>query len=359
MSYNTGYGRLNAFAGTIDYDALVESQSHGRFLLDESEFSDSRARVFLEVGNKPFSSWTYEERLMMLAGIAGQRYPDLFLSMLENDEVEPQLFTVRDPIWNLTFLHLVARAWSRPDWAIPRYKSRLMHLLHKLVVLGVRHSADFHAERQSLTPLMTLIANLDRRSTQDRISARQTVQLWVDTLSTAGIDLQDYGAHESRVFTSDLVTNSANIFERLDVMSFDYGPSAEDWKIWYRHPGDVFAGVFWQTIEHPLRTIPGAWMEFNTQCSWYDESASPSMRTEYYRVRVKRKTIRKLKGEVKTAKRFGRDLPFDQHDFVEFISFVNQRARLWRNHGSVAVFNTEDECLEHQMYAAGVAIGLY
>lgn len=225
--------------------------------------------------------------------------------------------------------------------------------------MAVRDGAELYAQREYLTPFMTLIASIDRRSIQCCHSSRHIIRSWVNALTVAGIDLLEYGAKESSMLMSVHECVPMNIFPELDMLAFKYGPLATDWDLWLQHPGDIFAGMFWQAIEDPSRSIPGAWVDLDTQQSYYDEDASLSVRTEYHRVRVNRKTLRRLKRELRVAKCSGRDSPLGRHALAEFKSLVNRRAKLWQTHRARASWSTEDDHLENLMYTAGVAIGLY
>ena len=51
----------------------------------------------------------------------------------------------------------------------------------------------------------------------------------------------------------------------LTVVGIAVGPKPSDWHAWLEHDGDEYAGQFWDTIEHPERTIPGAWFEDDSE----------------------------------------------------------------------------------------------
>ena len=39
-------------------------------------------------------------------------------------------------------------------------------------------------------------------------------------------------------------------------MGFAYGRNYFDWQLWYRNRGDLFAGVFWDMMDHPEGRLP-------------------------------------------------------------------------------------------------------
>lgn len=84
------------------------------------------------------------------------------------------------------------------------------------------------------------------------------VQAW-------GVDLMEYAAKERSIngHTADLETwilmyhpNDAMIH----MIDFEYGPRFQDWRVWVSNPRDEWAGEFWEMIEDPERSIPGAWV---------------------------------------------------------------------------------------------------
>ena len=91
------------------------------------------------------------------------------------------------------------------------------------------------------------------------------------------------------------------------LLLFSYGPEASDWHIWHRHQGDVFAGDFWDMLEHPERRVPGAWIEGHVR---YPDA---EFSTRERRTRgMKRKAIRNLAAKVTIAARSGTALSFDR-----------------------------------------------
>jgi hypothetical protein len=93
---------------------------------------------------------------------------------------------------------------------------------------------------------------------------------WLQTLQGFGIDLETYGKTERKLFYQE--SSSWRNLELhmpgrgevcpLRLVGLQVGPKPEDWKVWLSEPSDEFAGDFWDMLEHPERTIPGAWDEF-------------------------------------------------------------------------------------------------
>jgi hypothetical protein len=93
---------------------------------------------------------------------------------------------------------------------------------------------------------------------------------WLQTLQGFGIDLERYGKTERKLFYQEssswrnleLCMPGRDEVCPLRLVGLQVGPKPEDWKVWLSEPSDEFAGEFWDMLEHPERTIPGAWDEF-------------------------------------------------------------------------------------------------
>jgi hypothetical protein len=100
----------------------------------------------------------------------------------------------------------------------------------------------------------------------------EALPTWLQTLREFGIDLERYGKIEQKLFyqkdwpardikLSDLF-HGREVYT-LHLIGLNVGPEPKDWKIWVSEPCDEFAGDFWDMLEHPERTIPGAWDDFS------------------------------------------------------------------------------------------------
>jgi hypothetical protein len=92
---------------------------------------------------------------------------------------------------------------------------------------------------------------------------------WLQTLRGFGIDLERYGKSEHKLFYRKdspgrdlrLCDVGGDIYH-LRLVGLQVGPAPEDWNVWLSEPSDEFARDFWDMLEHPERTIPGAWDDF-------------------------------------------------------------------------------------------------
>lgn len=95
------------------------------------------------------------------------------------------------------------------------------------------------------------------------------VKIWLSELQKAGVDLEFYGAAEKAIFAKlcldplgnkPTVSYGENVFR---VSSLDYGPSVDDWKLWWVEESryDDYLAEFWHMVENPELFMPGAWPE--------------------------------------------------------------------------------------------------
>jgi hypothetical protein len=113
-------------------------------------------------------------------------------------------------------------------------------------------------------------------------------RVWLEQLSSAGVDLLQYGDREKRLnfhgsseanneylyswrrkggkTTEDTMKPRLGIFDEVteDIMklrlsTFTYGPSPCDWQFWVTEVLDESFAEFWDMVDHPERAMPGAW----------------------------------------------------------------------------------------------------
>jgi hypothetical protein len=172
-----------------------------------------------------------------------------------------------------------------------------------LIIKAVELGLDLHDGGDGVSPLLNLLHIII--NTCPMVSTRRQVQTmhkrlknWLSLLQRAGVDLSLYGQEECRLLAdlqytcehpwlwSGKLRDQRSISEELmaanpefsfdvhntvAVFTFTYGPSPDDWKLWFCHPGDRYAGPFWRMIEeesllegveHPVGShVPGAWQD--------------------------------------------------------------------------------------------------
>ncbi|TKA71992.1 hypothetical protein B0A55_07663 [Friedmanniomyces simplex] len=103
------------------------------------------------------------------------------------------------------------------------------------------------------------------------------------------------------------------------VMCMSWGPSPKYWKLWLSHRGDLYAGIFWDMVEHPERAEPGVWTEpddsdFPRREDWFNDQLR--LRKEHLRARGRRQHSRHpyFPGQ---SDRYGRDSERRDEDWLE------------------------------------------
>lgn len=120
----------------------------------------------------------------------------------------------------------------------------------------------------------------------------EPVMAWLKELDNAGIDLETYGRQEMvlrshrKVRGHELITTrvrsregpmSRQVSCAKYYVNFTYGPKLCDWKFWFVEMMDSSLQEFWDMVDHPERTIPGAWDETfdnlhnENRCAWCGE----------------------------------------------------------------------------------------
>jgi hypothetical protein len=114
------------------------------------------------------------------------------------------------------------------------------------------------------------VIHYGRHLQHQQIRGEEVLLTWLQTLQGFGIDLERYGKTEHKLFYQEssswrnleLHIPGRGEVSSLRLVGLQVGPKPEDWKVWLSEPSDEFAGDFWDMLEHPERTIPGAWDDF-------------------------------------------------------------------------------------------------
>jgi hypothetical protein len=102
------------------------------------------------------------------------------------------------------------------------------------------------------------------------------VVLWIELLFDAGIDLSEYGRKEQELYREGRATSHCwftvwrralwlseldrrYYFEKRFSIRFKYGPKPSDWQFWLIEEMDNSLAEFWDMVDHPERSMPGAW----------------------------------------------------------------------------------------------------
>jgi hypothetical protein len=223
---------------------------------------------------------------------------DLFLMALGCDSIPGTAIFYRS--WNgQTLLHAVAGAIGKLAasgnrlFGTEETQRRMLgwgSIIQELVAGG----ADLHAnspifylryiikyfsdgkEYDRATPLVSMFASALSvwiiRWAYPRTDLGKAMTIYITALYNSGVNLEEYGVRESMTwkpleFHEGLVEAprdydySDYYFGRRRLLSFNYGPYPEDWRIWENEPTDEFAGDFWLMIDRKEEVMPGTWIE--------------------------------------------------------------------------------------------------
>ncbi|RMY54988.1 hypothetical protein D0865_04420 [Hortaea werneckii] len=150
------------------------------------------------------------------------------------------------------------------------------HRMAALIATGIQAGSDLHVLSKTgsgMTPLMHALfgamlyfegvetVKFDR----DVTTIQHRFQRWLTLLAMAGVDLSKYAKREARLFRKHWRTSQRVWWKcficHCEVIALRFGSTATEWGLWVSHPGDSYSGQFWDMVEHPERSIPGAWME--------------------------------------------------------------------------------------------------
>lgn len=130
------------------------------------------------------------------------------------------------------------------------------------VVIALHHLVD------GQTPFLSFLhGDISAHFYPGPLFRRIDVQVWVEHLEAAGVDLAEYGEAEKYVWKTQITVcdrefytpNRYGDWMLQRMIGFTYGPSPTDWYVWLSEPSDHFAGEFWDMIERPVEVMPGAW----------------------------------------------------------------------------------------------------
>ena len=123
----------------------------------------------------------------------------------------------------------------------------------------------------------------------------QHLRRWVAAVARGNVDLCAYGDIEHKHWPKRRELNGDWRRNGSGMIGLAYGPRPADWWIWYDHPGDLFAGTFWDMLEHPERAIPGVWEDTSDIDDALPRYEDDTIRCIDRRAGVKSRTIRRIR----------------------------------------------------------------
>ncbi|KAK3653263.1 hypothetical protein LTR56_004799 [Elasticomyces elasticus] len=237
-------------------------------IIKKCKRQDDVADELLDIWGYPFAAWNDTERFHAIwyAGFFECVF-DPFLDLTSDPSAaRGKGFYEAHGSGGATMMHVIGTLWglsflkNQPADHAPE----ATHWAGRLTEAALTH-ADLHAEYQhkrskwrdhACTPLVAFIGVLATDATIEPPSEKAlTLHLrdWIIALKQANVDLAEYGKVEA-----PYVARSLQTMYRPTVICMTYGPSPNDWRFFERHRGDIYAGVFWDMVEHYGATIPEA-----------------------------------------------------------------------------------------------------
>ncbi len=111
-----------------------------------------------------------------------------------------------------------------------------------------------HVSSHFRTPLLNLVYwFLFEIKYQEELQLPLLLNIWLESLRTCGVDLEEYGRAEVDLFQQGLVDWGSDWWETWRITSFEYGSSPNDWSIEVEQLSD-------SSSDSP-GNMPGGWIE--------------------------------------------------------------------------------------------------
>ncbi len=142
-----------------------------------------------------------------------------------------------------------------------------------------------HGRRPTTTSFLEFLGGfLEGLGPSNRIpqsDATMATKFWVQCLIEIGVDLQQYGKIEHRLFAQELINSHKNpdCGDRCDfrdfscpqiplrLVDFTYGPHPDDWSVTLERSAIEYSAQFWELAERLYgepkseNRIPGGWVD--------------------------------------------------------------------------------------------------
>ena len=230
--------------------SLEAISTQARFL---HETLDGNSNPFLAAASKDPDIWDTEDRLILLDRTLCLISPQLFFDILGPLEMETKE-AADSALVQCSILHMFARQWAS-QIVIDPASARTWRSRWSNAVEAHSQSSDLLHARDAYndTPFMRFLQVVARQ----RLASG--IRTWIDALQSAGIDLIRYGQIELQCIQQHPDFRST-LLDSYGFITFSYGAEPEDWQLWFLHPGDSFAGSFWESVQEPYMSMPGSWV---------------------------------------------------------------------------------------------------
>jgi hypothetical protein len=257
--------------------------------------------------DKAPSCWINADKLQLLGPIYSNEEPVQarnFFDILGKEKITGSDGEIAS---QMNVLHILARncrvVFSGPSlkdqWvsAVESHATDL-NLLHAKYLTG----KEEWPKGRSRTPFGCLLCRILTGNGLSDLGQAKALQVWTGCLVNVGRDLHSYGEVKHRIFHEDsaLCTDLRSLNGFLD---FSYGAKPTDWHLWFQHPGDVYAGIFWELVERRHYYVPGSRVE-EEDISEYDQRRSRLRPRDHRYTGIKRRILRRLKAKAKCTECF-------------------------------------------------------
>lgn len=239
----------------------------------------------LQASNSTYQTRSVEECVLFALKVCRSKNHEisrLVRTILTGREIDEALCGFHDLMHN-TILHRAAWnlgeiAWGRAvDPAVdPAVDGALLEDTIRLLRDLVKGRSDLHAlTLEGYTPMLEVLSGFFHhipRHFISRLEKARPFKIWLKELYESGVDLKHYGKEEKHLLISKRVkqvwvcsecdkSGLIRLTFKLRLINFTYGSKPDDWVFWIVPVMETYFLDFWDMIDHPERTMPGAWDE--------------------------------------------------------------------------------------------------
>ena len=100
-----------------------------------------------------------------------------------------------------------------------------------------------------------------------RRDAEKALLFWLEDLQFCGVNLAEYGVDTERIFRTNekIRRQTFGVWDASHstwtLADFKHGREPRDWRFFWDLETEEFVGDFWELVENPPLSVPGAWVE--------------------------------------------------------------------------------------------------
>jgi hypothetical protein len=234
--------------------------------LREYRGSEESLSYLLEQCFPPFNQWSPQDLKSVVSSFARNAWPnsvDLIQKVLKLAKLE-EIARARLPDDNL--LHFCMDKYRLKSYLRGNLKEKRKQFLNRLknpsdpwrtlireLIMAGAYVSTLR-DMSGMSPFGELM-NCNDHGFADICKA---LEMWLQDLKDAGVDLEEYGEEEmslSRSYSArpERAWSFMRDKDGTRVGFTTYGPAVEDWSFYALEPTDRFAGIFWKLVEKQTR----------------------------------------------------------------------------------------------------------